>query len=211
MTPSGVAKMLQSAAPEVDWAAALRQVGEPDVVGCWVSPGWSDGLTVEGHPEWLEGEAPSPFGSGLAGVVVARAHRRGKVSTCGFLVDAYCLGVKDAIGPRIVDDGVGLLTMNRRFFAAFEVSPRPVPLALAQDLVVGAVDFARGLGFEPHPDFATAAGHLGSWAGPSAITFGRDGKPFYIEGPHDDSAKVMSTLARTAGPDNFHFLRSLAM
>jgi len=44
--------------------------------------------------------------------------------------------------------------------------------------VFSAVEYARGLGFEPHADFAPAAGHLGPWTGPSAITFGRDGKPF---------------------------------
>src|SRR5881394_2681778 len=47
-------------------------------------------------------------------------------------------------------------------------------------LVFGADAYARGLGFEPHPAFADGAGHLGGWEGPSAITFGRNGKPFYV-------------------------------
>jgi hypothetical protein len=68
------------------------------------------------------------------------------------------------------------------------------------------VAYARGLGFGPHPDFAAAEGHLGSWAGPGAITFGRDGKPLYISGPYDDPGPVIRTLERTVGRGNFEFL-----
>ncbi len=64
----------------------------------------------------------------------------------------------------------------------------------------------RGLGFGPHPDFAAAEGHLGSWAGPGAITFGKDGKPLYISGPYDDPGPVIRTLERTVGRGNFEFL-----
>jgi len=66
--------------------------------------------------------------------------------------------------------------------------------------------YARGLGFDPHPDFAAAEGHLGSWAGPGTITFGKGGKPLYISGPYDDPRPVIRTLERTAGHGNFEFL-----
>jgi hypothetical protein len=56
-----------------------------------------------------------------------------------------------------------------------------------------------------HPDFAATAGHLGSWAGPGTITFGKDGKPLYICGPYDDPRAVIRTLERTAGRGNFGF------
>lgn len=46
-----------------------------------------------------------------------------------------------------------------------------------------APEVARGLGFEPHADFAKAAGHLGEWDGVCDLEFGRDGMPMYIEGP----------------------------
>jgi hypothetical protein len=76
--------------------------------------------------------------------------------------------------------------------------------------VFSAVEYARGLGFEPHADFAPAAGHLGPWTGPSAITFGRDGKPFYVSGPYDNASKVMKTLQSTVGsPPAFNVLTSI--
>jgi hypothetical protein len=88
------------------------------------------------------------------------------VSACGYLVDAWSLGVKNCMGPK---------TMDRRklpdfmsfFFRSFSRPPVSAPLDLARHMVFGAVDYARGLGFEPHPDFAKCAGHLGEWDGSS--------------------------------------------
>jgi hypothetical protein len=72
--------------------------------------------------------------------------------------------------------------------------------------VLGAVEYARRLGFEPARDYPAARGHLGPRNGPSAIGFGRDGKPFYVQGPFDDGQRVMRTLQRTVGEGNFEFL-----
>jgi len=144
----------------------------------------------------------------MAGVLLARERRPGKVSACGYLVDTQCLGVKNALGPRNLDDWV-LPGFVREFYGAFEGEAVPAPLALAQDLVFGAVDYARGLGFDPHPDFRAATGHLGTWQGPSAITFGDNGMPFYIEGPCDDSPRIRRTLERSVGKGNFHFVAEL--
>ncbi len=38
------------------------------------------------------------------------------------------------------------------------------------------------------------------------IKFGKDGKPFYIAGPHDNARFIMSKLKQTAGEGNYHFL-----
>jgi len=83
-----------------------------------------------------------------------------------------------------------------------------VPLVLAQRIVFGAVGYARGLGFEPHADFAKAAGHLGNWDG---LRRGvrQDGMPMYIEGPHDDRWLIMHTLRRNVGDGSFHHLVGL--
>ena len=55
---------------------------------------------------------------------------------------------------------------------------------LARHVVFGAVDYARSLGFESHPDFAKGAALLGDWeAGSSDVTFGRDGKAVLHQRP----------------------------
>lgn len=189
---------------------AANEVIDPTtrpVVECWVSPGWSTGLTVSGHPEWPGQSAAGDGSAGLAGVLLARDAGRDRVSVCGWLVDGYCLGVKNDIGPT-VEYRSSLPIMVRNFFSDFGGRPVAAPLELAQHLVPGAVDHARGLGFEPAPeaDFAATRGHLGAWQGPSAIGFGRNGKPFYVSGPHDDVRRVLRQLERSVGAGNFDHL-----
>ncbi len=130
-------------------------------------------------------------------MLVARDEGRGRVSACGYLTDVC--------GPRLMDVRA-LPAFTRQFFSAYRDPPLEAPAELARQLVFGAVEFARGLGFEPPPGFGKAAAHLGPRAGPSAISFGRDGKPFFIQGPRDNAARIMNTLHRPAGRDNYHFL-----
>lgn len=202
LPPSQVTHMVRRIA-----AAAATDPTQRPVVECWVSRGWSAELTVTGHPEWPEQSAEEEASSGLVGVLVAREAGRGRVSVCSWLVDVYCLGVKNDQGPKAVYQS-SLPGVVRDFFAVFGGRPVAAPLELAQHLVLGAVDYARSLGFEPaaEADFADTRGHLGSWEGPSAITFGRQGKPFFIAGPHDDPARVMRQIERSVGAGNFHFM-----
>jgi len=209
-SPKSIARALRVRpaiiAPLVREVAAAEAPAEPAVVGCWVSPGWSMNLTVSGHPEWPDVDTSAHGLDGVASVAVARRHRSRRASVCGYLVDVYCLGVKNALGPRVLDE-LDLPGFLRAYFGPFDEigGPLPAPLELARHLVWGAVDHARGLGFEPAADFGPAAGHLGGWEEPSAITFGRNGTPFYLAGPYDRPHAVLRTLRRTVGEGNFEY------
>jgi hypothetical protein len=150
-----------------------------------------------------------PGQSGLVGILVAR-DTGSTVLACGFLVDVFCLGVKDTNGPKTVDRRK-LPDFVWTFFSAWPNStPVPAPLELARQVVFGAVDYARRLGFEPHPDFGRGAALLGNWeAGSSDVTFGQDGKPFYINGPRDDTYGTIAKLRQTVGNGNFDYLVQL--
>ena len=212
LTPKQIAKTLGMRRAEVEpilrehAQGIARTAATPAVVGCWASPGWSCGLRWEGHPDWHDDcpvhEEAIPR---LASVLIAREHRYGRVSVCGYLVDSHCLGVKNAIGPRIIER-VELSEFQHTYFSTYDEPPQTVPLDLAQDLVLGAVDYARRLGFAPRPDFEVCREHLGGWAGPSAIEFGYRGKPCFIPGPHDDAPAILSTLERAVGRGNFTYL-----
>ncbi len=81
--------------------AAERDREHPQVpVRCWVSSGWPNGLRVDRHPDWSDGGRAPKGRAGVAQVVIARPSRRGRLAVCGYLVDTWCLGVKNAIGPR---------------------------------------------------------------------------------------------------------------
>ena len=203
--PATVAALVRQIATE-----EARPVLEPGLAGCWVSPGWSTGLTVDGHTEWPDiADLPATDG-GVATVLVARREPAHTVSVCGYLLDVYCLGVKNTLCPRTMSEA-DLGRFVKRYFAIFDSPALSAPLDLARHLVFGAVDYARELGFEPPRDFSRAATHLGAWTASSDIRFGKDGKPFYVSGPYDNPDKIMPTLAERVGPENYHFLVPIAV
>ena len=166
-TPKEIARALgvppATVAPLVRTITAADQADatERELLGCWVSPGWSQGLTVGAHPEWPDIDAAGDAGAqGLVSVLVTRQPRRGKIDVCGWLVDVWCLGVKDVVGPRVMNERRAA-ELARSYFSAYQAPPLQAPLELAQHLVFGAVAYARSLGFEPARDFAATADHLG--------------------------------------------------
>lgn len=208
MAPKAIARTLGLSVADV--VAALNDAvptGGGDEPQCWVSAGWSFGLGLDGAPEWVGYDRPSADAErgGLVAVLVAR-HRvhASKAQVVGFLLDVWCLGVKDA-HPGDSMSHTELAEFRQLYFNTFE-SYLQVPAGLARDLVFGSVAYARGLDFEPHEDFETAADVLGRPRNESPICFGRDGQPFYMDGPHDDPGFVLRTLKRTVGDGNFRYV-----
>jgi hypothetical protein len=192
------------------YAAERDAAADPDAdpVDCQINAGWSTGLSLQGHPEWRDpGADDGTDGLVTALVVRRRRHRRG-ATVCVYLVDVYCLGVKNAMGPDNMDDRA-LRRFTDHIFSAYHAPPVTAPIELVRDLVLGAAEYAQELGFAPHPDFQHTRAHLGPWIGPSAITFGRDGKPTYVSGPYDDPTHVLRTLRRAVGRKGFHYTAAL--
>ncbi len=168
-----------------------------------MSPGWSHGLQA---PEgWPDDDVPDGIGHGIVTVLVARKHRHNKVSVTGYLVDVYCLGVKDVVGPLVMDD-FDLGTYVRTYFLVYEAPALAVPIEMARELVWGAVAYARDLGFEPSPEFAPIADHLGAWEPTGVVRFGQEGTPYFVQGVRDNATHILRTLERSVGEGNFHYL-----
>jgi len=205
LRPSVVAPLVRRIAEQQQTRA---DPAERALLGCWISPGWSAGLGLAETGGWAELDTDGVAdgaGGGLACVLIARQERASGATVCGFLVDVYCLGVKNVSGPSGMAAG-SVEAHRREFFGAFHAPPVPVPVELAQHVVHGAVGYARTLGFEPPQDFGPAAAYLGAPTGPTPIRFGRDGSPFYTSGPFDDPHAVVMTLERTAGPGNYEYI-----
>ena len=143
--------------------------------------------------------------SGLANVIITREQPDGRIVFGNFLVDIFCLGVKNCF----VKANMTKSEYEAKFLAPTEEKMGPFvdcDVALAHAVVYGAVDYARSLGFEPHPDYAKCRSflepkeRLGSLP---YVEFGKDGKPFYISGPNDDAEYVLETLSQNVGEGNY--------
>jgi hypothetical protein len=198
LRPAVVAPLVRHIAAE----QGRGRAGEAELAGCWVSPGWSRELLVMSREGWDDVDLGDGWPAGVALALVARAARGDRLTVCGYLVDTFCLGVKNTIGPERMRDR-DLPAFVRRYFQAFPASPLSAPIELARHLVLGAVEFASGLGFAPHQDFEAVREHLGKLDEPCAITFGREGRPLYVPGPYDDPIAIMETLRTTIGADGF--------
>ncbi len=171
--------------------------------GCLVNQGAAQRLLVKTPLE--ENQGPE----GLCQIILARQeHNRLVVGS--YLVDHWCLGVKDAVPPRKMGiTGYQHMVVNSEM--QFSEPFVDITLEQAQAIVYGAVDYAHSLGFEPHKDFnAKAQIHLG--LRPETlmpIEFGKDGQPFFISGPYDNVDQVMKTLEASVGAGNFHYLAAM--
>jgi hypothetical protein len=123
-----------------------------------------------------------------------------------YLVDYWCLGVKNVLGPRKLNR-TKYEAMVEKAYSQFHQDYRKITLEQAQAIIFGAVEYAQKLGLKPHRDWTKAKEHLGQ---PSEnllpIEFGRKGKPFYVSGPYDNSDKIVASLRETVGEGNFDYL-----
>ncbi|MFI6320103.1 helix-turn-helix domain-containing protein [Nonomuraea sp. NPDC050556] len=193
VAPSVVAPIVREVAAAVERST--------EVFGCWVNTGWSVGLTVDPGRGWHDSEPVQRPTTGAVSVLVARRHGYDKLSVCGYLADVYCVGIKNTAGPDVMSE-VEFRRFREYFFSDY-AGWQEIPDELARQLVLGSMEYANGLGFELDDEFTAALKHLGEWEVPSAITFGRDGKPFYQPGATDDPRKVLRILRRS-GADFDH-------
>lgn len=143
---------------------------------------------------------------GMGNVLFSRELPSGEVALAMFLVDAYCLGVKDAWGKIVSREEYNLGIYKRLGERDTLVDLTP---EAARKLVEGAVAYARDLGFEPHSDYQAAQqifGTLSTDGCTEEFTYGKDGKPYFIAGPHDTPWRcdeIIQTLLRRLGPGGF--------
>jgi hypothetical protein len=79
-------------------------------------------------------------------------------------------------------------------------------------MIYASIDYAAQFGFQPDKDFALTQFMLaprGELEEPYQLTFGKDGKPFFVAGPRDNAARIVKQLEKTAGPGNFDYVAML--
>jgi hypothetical protein len=156
---------------------------------------WPIVQTLAGAQLWKEG---------IGYLMITRQESEGRLVSAVFLVDVYCLGVKNAFwtaGNREdIEDMIRQMDQAQRMRAI-------TPACLAK-IVEGAIEFAHSFGFPPHRDYRHASillHGIDPSTCPNEFTFGRDGRPFYIQGPNESPAEVKAIVERTLDAGG-HFL-----
>ncbi len=171
----------------------LQNAREYPLHGCWIMEEWED--------------------TGITPVVVSRKQDNGHIMFGVYMVDHYCLGIKD-VYTRV---DYSLNRFERELPKLCANAPVPCSVELAHELIYGALEYSKKLGFEPHPDFYKQKADLildppDAHPRENHVEFGMDGKPLYVSGPFDSELKsrsVINTLTRTCGPGNFDYLITL--
>lgn len=133
----------------------------------------------------------------MGSAVIARRMPDGQLACAVFLLDVYCLGVKDAfwriLAPAEFND---LLERIEETGTLNTVTPEYLV-----KLVYQTADSGQSLGFPPHSDFRHAQRLL---AGidpsqcPDEFQFGHDGRPLYVRGPNESLEEAQLIANRVA-------------
>ena len=167
--------------------AIIRRARAFPVYECWISDNWQkDDL-------------------GLIEILLARQQPDGDICFATYLVDKYLLGVKNTFGNAGFSPARYQNEVAGRVF--HELKPQECPIELAHQMIYASIEYAAQFGFQPEKDFAVTQYMLaprGELEEPYHLTFGKNGKPFFIAGPYDNTARILRQLEKTAGEGNYN-------
>ncbi len=149
----------------------------------------------------------SVFDIGMGTLVLARGATRHHVALSSFLIDTFCLGIKDVMFES-VESEVFEIYMDAMDAGSPVVSVDP---SYARKLLCDLAAWSQSIGFAPHQDFAAVErmfGDVSADASDAVFQFGRDGKPVYIPGPNDTALLIqrrIEQLQKYLGDDGFGF------
>jgi hypothetical protein len=147
----------------------------------------------------------SLFDIGMGTLVLARGVTRHHVAVSSFLIDVFCLGIKDVMFKQI-DGDVFEIYMDATNAGSPMISVDP---GYVRKLLRDLAAWSQSIGFAPHRDFAAVErifGDASADASDAVFRFGRDGKPFYIPGPTDTVPLIrqrVEQLRKYLGDDGF--------
>ncbi len=144
---------------------------------------------------------------GIGPVVVIRPRGGDRVDVGFFLVDRFCLGVKDAWFDSM--ELGELESAANRMFPDGRVEKSG---AWGRKFVESAVAYAKELGIAPAADYKKGARVFGGVRAEDCdetFSFGHNGKPLYIQGPNDTpqrAEQVVALLRQKCGEDGFEYI-----
>ncbi len=182
-------KTQQSTITAFSEQSIIRRAREYPILECRISGDWQK-------------EQP-----GLVQILVARKQPDGDICFGFYLVDKLCLGLKNTLAHAGISPARYRSEIRDRLF--LETKAKDCPVELAHQMIYASIEYAEQFGFQPEKDFALTQYILesrGELEEPYKLIFGKNGKPFYIAGPHDNVTRILRQLEKTAGPGNFDYI-----
>lgn len=143
---------------------------------------------------------------GLAEILLSRRQPNNNLIIGVYLVDIFCLGLKNTFSKSDISIADYEYLKLNMFGEDPIINCEP---GLVNKIVYGAIDYARNLGFEPHEDFELSQFILNEPSDEESsfnVEFGKNGRPFYIQGPEDDVDYIIETLTENVGEGNFDYM-----
>jgi hypothetical protein len=149
----------------------------------------------------------SLFELGIGTIILTRGVTPHHLAVGVFLLDVFCLGIKDAMFKSLESNELAL------YVETTNAGLPPVALqpSDARKLLRDLAAWSQSIGFPPHRDFATVERIFGAVSADESeadFRFGRNGKPVYIPGPFDSATVVrrrVEQLQKHLGDDGFEF------
>ena len=150
----------------------IARSAEFPIYECLINEGWGD--------------------EGLATIVVVRKLPNMRYLFATYMVDVFCLGLKNTFCNADV-----LYSMVNDLKSRYQGRLIEIDYEDARSIVLGAIDYASSMGFEPNKDWVDSKNVIDyERSFENKFEFGKDGEPFFIQGPDDNAEKILSKLRK---------------
>ena len=139
------------------------------------------------------------------GLVIVTRKRGPYYCMAAYLVDAYCLGVKDTYFDECVTEEDLVRTVKRS-------GVRECAYEEAHNWIYGSIAFAEEAGIKPHKDFSLTQYVLEEDTDDVPLIdydFGRDGKHFLVAHSEAEANLYLPLLERMLGKGNYDYMMAL--
>lgn len=150
-------------------------------------------------PDWKE--------SGISQIIISRVRPSGNLSVGIFLVDTFCIGVKDATYYTNISE-YEFEDLIRRYGSGPDMEE--ISYNEAHNIIYGAIGFAEDGGIRPAKDFKIAGYILEEDTDDIPLIdyeFGKNGKHFLVINSDKRELPYLRQLKKTLG-DDFEFVRN---
>lgn len=145
---------------------------------------------------------------GMANIIITRRHAQGNVTAGVFMVDRYCLGVKDCFLMYNLTEEELLEKLGGQIQMLEETS-----YELVHNIIYGAWEYVEEIGLPVDSDLVGLVQYILEEDNDDIelidIQFGKNGKPTFIPSPYDSEVLISNTLSkltRTLGEDGFEYI-----